>query len=127
MDFTDKETLRKFLKDNDIRDIVQLNMLMKKMMGGMIEEFLEVERDDHLGYAKHDTASKETDNSRNGYSPKTVRSSHGDLDLKIPRDRKGEFEPRIIEKRQTDISELENRVIAMYANLCSGYRFARRA
>ena len=115
MDFTDKEMLRKFIKDNDIRDIAQLNMVMRKMMGGMIEELLEVERDEHLGYAKHDTASKETDNSRNGYSPKTVRSSHGDLDLKIPRDRKSEFEPRIVEKRQTDISEIEDRVIAMYA------------
>lgn len=115
MDFTDKETLRKFIKDNDIRDIAQLNMIIKKMMGGMIEELLEVERDEHLGYAKHDIGNKETDNSRNGYSPKTVRSSQGDIDLKIPRDRKGEFEPRIIEKRQTDISEIENKVIAMYA------------
>jgi len=99
MDFTDKETLRKFIKDNDIQDIVQLNMFIKKMMGGMIEELLEVERDEHLGYAKHDTANKETDNSRNGYSPKTVRSSQGDIELKIPRDRKGEFEPRIVEKQ----------------------------
>jgi transposase-like protein len=115
MDFTDKEMLRTYIKENDIRDIAQLNMHMKKMMGGMIEEMLEAERDEYLGYAKHDTASKETDNSRNGYSPKTVRSSQGDIDLKIPRDRKSEFEPRIVEKRQTDISEIEDRVIAMYA------------
>ena len=115
MDFTDKEMLRRFIKENDIRDIAQLIMLLKQMMGGMIEELLEAERDEHLGYPKRDTASKETYNSRNGYSPKTVRSSQGEVKLKIPRDRKGEFEPRIVEKRQTDISEIEDRVIAMYA------------
>ena len=66
-------------------------ILMKKTVGGMIAELLEVERDEHLGYVKHDTASKETDNSRNGYSPKTVRSSQDNIGLKISRDGKGEF------------------------------------
>ena len=56
---------------------------------------LEAEMDDHFGYSKYDYKNKETDDSRNGYSPKTVTSSMGTIDLDIPRDRKGEFEPQI--------------------------------
>ena len=53
MDFIDKEMPKRFIKENDIRDIAQLNMFLKKMMGGMIEELLEAERAEHLGYPKH--------------------------------------------------------------------------
>jgi len=92
----------------------------------MIEELLESERDEHLGYVKYDTKNKEIDNSRNGYSPKTVRASQGELSLKIPRDRKGEFEPQVVKKHQRDVSQLADQVISMYANLCFGYRVARK-
>jgi putative transposase len=101
LDFSDRKELRKCLKENNVKDVVQVDQLLKKMAGMMIEELLEAERDEHLGYEKYDTKKKETDNSRNGYSPKTVRSSQGEMELKIPRDRKGEFEPQIVQKHQT--------------------------
>lgn len=88
------------------------------MMGAMIEEMLEVERDDYLGYSKHER-KKDTENLsrdlRNGYSPKTVRSSQGDIKLDIPRDREGQFKPELIRKHQNDISQIEDKIISMYA------------
>ena len=71
--------------------------------------------DQKLGYSKYDYQNKETDDSRNGYSHKTVTSSMGDIDLDIPRDRRGEFEPQIVKKHQTDISNIEDQVLSMYA------------
>ena len=106
LNFGDRNELRQYLKDNDIKDVVQVNELLKDLAGRMIEELLESERDEHLGYIKYDTKNKETDNSRNGYSPKTVRASQGELSLKIPRDRKGDFEPQVVKKHQTDISRI---------------------
>ena len=64
---------------------------------------------------QYDYKSKETDNRRNGYSKKTVTSSMGNIDLDIPRDRDGEFEPQIVKKHQTDISNIEDQVLSMHA------------
>jgi len=115
IDFTDRESLREYLKQNDVKDVVQVDELLRKLAGMMIEELLEAERDDHLGYGRYDTKNKATDNSRNGYSPKTVRAPHGELELKIPRDRKGEFEPQVVKKHETDVSRIADMVISMYA------------
>ena len=68
-----------------------------------------------LDNSKYDYKNKETDDSRNGYSPKIVTSSMGTIDLDIPRDRKGDFEPQIVKKNQTDISNIEDQVLSMYA------------
>ena len=115
VDYTDKESLKQFLKENDIRDPVQLNMLFRQMTGVLLEELLESERDEHLGYSRDEGRSKQTGNSRNGYSPKTVRSNQGQLELKIPRDREGEYEPQAVKKHQRDISEIADKIISMYA------------
>lgn len=115
MDFTDREAVKEYLKQNDVKDVVQVDQLLKRLAGIMIEELLEAERDDHLGYDKHDTKNKSTDNSRNGYSPKTVRSSQGEMELKIPRDRKSEFQPQIVKKHETDVSRIADMVTSMYA------------
>jgi len=115
MDYTDRESARDFIKENDIRDLAQLDTFLKQITGVVLEEMLEVERDDYPGYSRYDSASKETDNSRNGYSPKTIRSSHGEIKLDIPRDRDGDFEPELIKKYQRDISGIEDRIISMYA------------
>ena len=115
IDFTDRKAVRDYLKQNDIKDVVQVDQLLKRLSGMMIEELLEAERDDHLGYGKYDTRNKETDNSRNGYSPKTVRASQGEMKLKIPRDRKGEFEPQVVKKHETDVSRIADMVVSMYA------------
>ncbi len=115
IDYANGESLRQFLEDNDIRDPVQLNMLFKQITGVLLEEMLEAERDDYLGYFRYDTQNKQTDNSRNGYSKKTVRSNQGQLELKIPRDRKGEFEPQAVKKNQRDVSEIADKIVSMYA------------
>jgi transposase-like protein len=115
MDYTDREAVKDFLKENEIRDLAQLNTVIKQMTGVMLEEMLEAERDEYLGYLRYDSSNKKTENSRNGYSPKTVRSSQGEIKLDIPRDRDGEFEPELIRKYQRDISGIEDRIISMYA------------
>ena len=92
--------------------------MLKRPVGKKWREgMLEAEMDDHLGYSKYDYKNKETDDSRNGYSPKTVTSSMGTIDLDIPRDRKGDFEPQIVKKNQTDISNIEDQVLSMYTKM----------
>ena len=115
MDYADRQAVKDFLRENNIRDLAQLNAVLKQMTGVMLEEMLETERDDYLGYSKYDSSNKNTKNSRNGYSPKTVRSSYGEIKLDIPRDRDGGFEPGIIRKYQKDISQIEDKIISMYA------------
>lgn len=115
LDLTDKKTVKQFIQEHDIRDIVQLNALLKQISGVFIEELLEAERDEHLGYDRYQQTAEPKSNARNGYSKKRVRSAHGQVDLDIPRDRTGSFEPTVVKKHQRDISELEDKVISMYA------------
>jgi len=80
-----------------------------------LEAALSGELTDHLGFEKHSRSSTRKPNSRNGYSKKTVRSSHGPLDLDIPRDRLGEFEPQIIQRHQTSFDGIDEKIISLYA------------
>lgn len=89
--------------------------MLKDLLGDTLQGMLEAELDDHLGYSKYDYTNKQTSNSRNGFSKKTVVSSMGDIDLDIPRDRQGDFDPQIVKKNQTDISNIEDQVLSMYA------------
>lgn len=89
--------------------------MLKNLLGDTLQGLLEAEMDDELGYSKYDYANKDTDNSRNGYSKKNVISSMGGINLDIPRDRNGEFEPQVVKKHQTDISNIEDQVLSMYA------------
>jgi putative transposase len=123
LNWNDRESIREYIKQNNIKDIIQLNGVIKKMMGAIIEEMLEIERDDYLGYQKYqrkkdsensENSSQElNENYRNGYSPKVVRSSQGDIKLDIPRDRDGQFQPELIKKHQNDISQIEDKIISM--------------
>ena len=94
---------------NDVQE------MLKDLLGDTLQGMLEAEMDEKLGYSKYDYQNKDTDDSRNGYSKKTVTSSLGTIDLDIPRDRKGEFDPQIVKKNQTDISNIEDQVLSMYA------------
>ncbi|GHV57845.1 hypothetical protein FACS1894216_22450 [Synergistales bacterium] len=68
------------------------------------------------GYSKYDYRNKITDNSRNGHRGKTLKTSFGELDINVPRDRKGEFDPVLVKKQQTSISgDIENKILSMYA------------
>ena len=110
-----KEMLRGLRESYDPQSAQDVQSMLRDLLGDMLQEMLEAEMDDHLGYSKYDYKNKETDDSRNGYSPKTVVSSVGEINLDIPRDRKAEFEPKFVQEHQTDISNIEDQVLSMYA------------
>jgi len=89
--------------------------MLKNLFKGTIENMLEAEMEEHLGYEKHSPFGDLSGNSRNGYNKKTMKTELGETEISIPRDRNGEFEPQVIEKRQTRSDDLENRILAMYA------------
>ncbi len=89
--------------------------LLKDLFGPIIQGMLEGELDDQLGYDKYERTEEIKPNSRNGHSQKTVTTSYGDVDIEIPRDRNGEFEPQVVKKYQRDVSDIEGKVISMYA------------
>lgn len=105
-------SLLEHYQPNDARDVQEM---LKDLLGDTLQGMLEAEMNETLGYSKYDYQNKQTDDSRNGYSKKTVTSSMGPIDLDIPRDRKGEFEPQVVKKNQTDISDIEDQVLSMYA------------
>ena len=105
MDPERKAFISSLLEHYQPKDAQDVQDMLKDLLGETLQGMLEAEMDDHLGYSKYDYKNKETDDSRNGYSPKTVTSSMGTIDLDIPRDRKGDFEPQIVKKNQTDISK----------------------
>jgi putative transposase len=81
-----------------------------------MENGLEAELDEELGYSRYDYKNKDTENSRNGHSSKHLRTSFGDVEVSVPRDRKGEFEPQVLKKNQTSISQdIEEKILSMYA------------
>ena len=84
-------------------------------MKDVIETLYQAELTGFLGYSPYDKSNKRTKSSRNGYSSKQVRSSLGEIELNVPRDRKGEYEPLIVKKRQKDITGMEDKIISMYA------------
>ena len=88
---------------------------LKDIFGPMFEAMLQGEMDEHLGYESNDRGAKGTENRRNGYTEKTIKSTMGDIDIRTPRDRDGSFDPRLIPKRSKDVSGIEDKVLAMYA------------
>jgi transposase-like protein len=111
-----RKKLREMLQEAGINDVAGVQDLFKEMVSTVLENGLEAELEEELCYSKYDYRNKETDNSRNGYSEKTIRSSLGDMDISIPRDRKSEFEPQIIKKQQTTLSgDIEEKILSMYA------------
>ena len=85
------------------------------MFRDVLQEALEAEMDEALGYCKYDTMSKNNDNSRNGYSKKTLKTELGPVEINIPRDRNGEFEPRIVPKHQRSVNGIEDKILGLYA------------
>ena len=113
-----REMMQAYLKENEdsIKSGEDVNSIMKNMMSVLLEGALDEELDEELGYSKYDYRNKETDNSRNGHSSKTMHTSYGDMEIEIPRDRKGEFEPQLIKKYQNTVTQdMEEKIISMYA------------
>ena len=112
-----KEQIRNLLTGFDIKDFKDIQCLFKEMVGEVLQNGLEGELDDELGYTKYDYRNKETENSRNGYSSKSLKTSYGDVDIKVPRDRNGEFEPQLVKKQQTTLTgDIEEKIISIILN-----------
>jgi len=112
---TDKEMELVGLLMNDCQSTSDIQKKLKRLFAGTIEQMLESEMDEHLGYEKHDNTGDNSGNSRNGYDHKTIYSDYGASEIFIPRDRNGEFEPKVVVKRQTRTDEIEQKIMAMYA------------
>ena len=113
MSLLPKELIREIVKKGNFNSAADIQEALKELMKEFIQESLETELDNQLGYEKYGK-NDENDNSRNGYSKKKVKSSFGEIELDIPRDRNSEFEPKIVPKYSRDISNLEEKVISMY-------------
>jgi transposase-like protein len=111
-----RKKLLELLQGAGISDVAGVQELFKEMVSTVLENGLEGELEEELGYSKYDYRSKQTDNSRNGHSEKTLKTSLGDMEIAIPRDRKGEFEPQIVKKNQTTLTgDIEDKILSMYA------------
>ena len=113
-----REMMGNYLKENNVKvkDGTDVNSIMRDMMSIILEGALAQKIDEELGYSKYDYRNKETNNSRNGHSQKTLHTSYGDVEIDIPRDRKGEFEPQIVKKYQNTVTrDMEEKIISMYA------------
>ena len=100
-----RSKIRELLDMSNITSMDDIQNLFKETIAEFMEDGLETELDDELGYSRYDYRNKSTENSRNGHSSKTLRTSFGDVEVTVPRDRKGEFEPQLLKKNQTSISQ----------------------
>ena len=97
----------------DIRTAEDIQEALKDLLGETLEVMLEEEMNEHLGYEKYQRS--DTPNYRNGTKSKKVRSSLGDVEIDVPQDRQSSFEPEVVKKRQKDISDIERKIISLYA------------
>jgi len=99
----------------DIKSEEDLSALSAELLKLTVETALKAEQEDHLGYPKHDPDGHHSGNSRNGHGEKTLKSRHGTVKIKTPRDRNGTFEPQIIKKGQTRLTEFDDQILSFYA------------
>ena len=111
----EKSLMRQLIEERGIKDMDGVHALVKDLTAGLIQECMDAELEEELGYSRYDYKNKRTDNSRNGSYSKTVSSSQGEIDLKVPRDRNGDYEPQIVKKHQMDVSEIEDKILFLYS------------
>jgi putative transposase len=107
--------LDELLKGKKPEEILGEKGLLDELTKRLVERALEGEMTDHLGYEPHSPVGKNTGNSRNGKTHKTVQGKHGEMDISVPRDRNGQFEPQLVKKRQRRLPGFDDKVIALYA------------
>ena len=108
-----RQIIQQLLQEYDIETAEDIQDALKDLLGGTIKEMMEAEMDTHLGYEKSERS--DSDDYRNGYKEKTVNSSYGSVRLEVPQDRKSTFNPKVVKKRQKDISDIDQKIISMYA------------
>ena len=110
-----KQQIRQIIADNNLNSVADVYSLLRESFKDILQELMEAELDATLGYEKNQKGEVQTSNKRNGHSPKTLKSQYGEFQIDVPRDREGEFEPKLIPKYQRDISGIEEKVISLYA------------
>ena len=108
-----KEQIRQIISQNNISSVADVYSLLRESFKDILQELMEAELDATLGYEKNQKGDLLTDNKRNGHSPKTLKSQYGEFQIDVPRDRNGEFEPKLISKYQRDISGIEEKIISL--------------
>ena len=108
-----RNIIHQLLEEYDIQSAEDIQEALKDLLGGTIKEMMEAEMDDHLGYSKSERS--DNDDYRNGYKTKRVNSSYGSMEIEVPQDRKSTFQPQVVKKRQKDISDIDQKIISMYA------------
>ena len=108
-----RNIIQGLLQEYNIESAADIQEALKDLLGGTIKEMMEAEMDEHLGYAKSERS--DSDDARNGYKSKRITTSYGGLEIEVPQDRKSTFEPKVVKKRQKDISEIDQKIISMYA------------
>jgi len=111
-----REKILELLQSSGVSSMEDIQSLFKETIAKFMGNGLDAELEEELGYSRYDYKNKDTDNSRNGHSSKTLRTGFRDEEVSVPRDRKGEFEPQILKKNQTSISQaVEEKILSMYA------------
>ena len=108
-----RNLIRALLQEYEIESAQDIQDALKDLLGSTIKEMMESEMDEHMGYQK--SQRSDSDNYRNGYKPKQINSSYGSMTIDVPQDRKSTFEPKVVKKRQKDISDIDQKIISMYA------------
>lgn len=108
-----KNIIAALLQEYDIQTAEDIQDTLKDLLGGNIQSMLESEMDEHLGYAPYERTY--SSNARNGKKSKTIRSKYGEMEIDVPQDRESSFEPKVVQKRQKNISAIEDKIITMYA------------
>ena len=105
--------IQQLFQEYDIEIASDMQDALKDLLGGTIKEMMETEMDSHLGYEK--SKRSDSENARNGYKSKTLNSSYSRFRIEVPQDRQSSFEPQVVKKRQKDISDIDQKIISMYA------------
>ena len=108
-----RSIIQHLLQEYDIQSAEDIQDALKDLLGSIIKEMMEAEMDEHLGCEKSERS--DSDDYRNGYKAKRINSSYGSMDIQVPQDRKSTFNPQVVKKRQKDISDIDQKIISMYA------------
>ena len=108
-----RNIIQGLLQEYDIETAEDIQAALKDLLGSTIKEMMEAEMDDHLGYSR--SQRSDSDDYRNGYKTKQINSSYGSMEIEVPQDRKSTFQPQVVKKRQKDISDIDQKIISMYA------------
>ena len=108
-----RNIIQSLIEEYDIETAENIQEALKDLLGGTIKSMMEADMDEHLGYEPYECYEK--DNYRNGTKRKSVRSRYGEFEIEVPKDRNSSFEPQVVQKRQKDISEIDQKIISMYA------------